>query len=246
VGNAIKFTAKGRVAVTIRATRDGTEPRHLTLDFFVADTGIGLSEEQKLRLFEPFMQADESMSRRFGGTGLGLYLSRRLAGLLGGDLALLESSIGRGSTFRVSIQAKAVTAPAVDCKAPSSTGVTLEGAEVLLVEDSVDNQVLVGRVLLNSGAKVDMATNGFDAVEMALAKDYDIVLMDIQMPRLDGLEATEQLRKRGYKRPIVALTAHAMKSDRQRCIEIGCNDYLSKPFESKALIDKVALHLRNP
>jgi hypothetical protein len=188
------------------------------------------------------------MTRRFGGTGLGLLLSRQLARALDGDLRLARSEIGKGSAFQFTLVAETVDGARADEPARKSAPsplpprpapeahALLEGMKILLAEDSEDNQTLVSRFLEGAGAHVALADNGLDAVEAALGGDHDVVLMDIQMPVLDGHEATARLRQAGYSRPIIALTAHAMRDERERALKGGFDDYLTKPLQRAALI----------
>ncbi len=245
VGNAIKFTQRGSVDVKITVVRepDGT----CKLAFVVKDTGPGITPAQARLLFEPFTQADASTKRRFGGTGLGLALAKRLAGLLGGDVVLTESIAGGGSTFTITIDPGKIerTVPeSFDVQGrtgrPEAPGnnpdARLDGMRILLAEDSQDNRTLVGRLLKVAGAYVETAENGRDAIDKAHKDPYDVVLMDIQMPDVDGIEATVTLRGEGYKTPIVALTAHAFKEERERCLAAGFNDHIPKPVDRKTLV----------
>lgn len=242
VGNAIKFTDKGSICVTIRTLKPG-DGREL-LAFSVRDTGRGISADQAVRLFEPFAQADSSTTRRFGGTGLGLVLSKKLAKTLGGDVVLAESELGKGSTFIVTIdpgeiertQETFVPVKPQTEQRNEETAIGLDQMRILLVEDSLDNQLLVTRMLKLSGAQVDTAMNGREGVEKALAGDYDVILMDLQMPEMDGHVATQTLRSQGYSGVIIALTAHAMTEERQRCEISGFNSHLSKPINRKTLL----------
>jgi signal transduction histidine kinase len=250
VGNAIKFTERGAVTIDCRVLPPAPGSAAQTLVFAVEDTGIGISPEQRDKLFQPFVQADSTMTRRFGGTGLGLLLSRQLARALGGDLSLARSELGKGSSFRFTLVADTVENPSIEDQEwqrkslPSpvpphpaaEASAPLDGMKILLVEDSEDNQTLVSRFLIGAGARVELADNGVDAVEAALRGDHDVVLMDIQMPVLDGHEATARLRQAGYTRPIVALTAHAMRDERERALKGGFDDYLTKPLQRTALI----------
>jgi signal transduction histidine kinase/CheY-like chemotaxis protein len=246
VGNAIKFTERGSVRIVVRC--DGAEGPSPRLAVEVVDTGIGLTPEQKERLFKPFTQADASTTRRFGGTGLGLTICKRLAGLLRGDLTI-ESSPGRGSVFTFSIPTgdlsgvpmleSATEAMLAPEKKVSTAKNAAGGVRVLLAEDGPDNQRLIATYLRRSGAEVTIVENGRLAVEAALAATYDLILMDMQMPVLDGYGATSQLRQGGYAAPIVALTAHAMAGDRERCIRAGCDDFLTKPIARSALVETV-------
>jgi signal transduction histidine kinase len=251
IGNAIKFTERGEVSIACRALPAAADSAARTLEFVVEDTGIGISPEQRRKLFQPFVQADSSMTRRFGGTGLGLLLSQQLAQALDGDLALSRSELGHGSSFRFTLVAEVVAQAAAiptELEPPAAvapkaaTAATLEGRaplagmKILLVEDSEDNQTLVSRYLRGAGALVELADNGLDAVEAAMDGDQDVILMDIQMPILDGHEATARLRQAGYARPIVALTAHAMRDERERALKGGFDEYLTKPLQRAALI----------
>jgi len=253
VGNAIKFTSHGEVAVRVDVARVDGGGAQLQIE--VEDTGIGISKQQEAGLFQPFTQADTSATRRFGGTGLGLVLSRKLASAMGGDLQLKWSVPGGGSNFRLvlPVQVAHQTQPSeregAGCEQKSPAALPLSGADILLVDDSLDNQMLISRILNLLGAKVQLANDGVEAVEKALAHEYDVVLMDLQMPRLGGVEATRILREKGYQRPIVALTAHALNVDRQRCISVGCTDYLTKPIQRAHLvqvIERVARSGRPP
>jgi signal transduction histidine kinase/ActR/RegA family two-component response regulator len=237
VGNAIKFTQEGSVRIGLSRTDGG-------LRLIVADTGIGMSAEQIDRLFQPFMQADSSMSRRFGGTGLGLTISRRLARLMGGDITL-ESEPGRGTTFTVDVPAAAGVARAA-VAAPEGPE-ALTGGRVLLAEDGPDNQRLIEFHLRKAGFVVEIVDDGRKAVDTALAaaaagRPFDVVLMDMQMPVLDGYRASRELRDRGYAGVIVALTAHAMSDDRHRCMEAGCDEFATKPIDRAALIATCRRH----
>jgi signal transduction histidine kinase/ActR/RegA family two-component response regulator len=257
VGNALKFTETGAVEVTGRLL-DGSDeaPR---LCFEVRDTGIGLTPEQMQMLFQPFTQADVSTTRKFGGTGLGLAISKRLAGLLGGDIAV-ESTPGQGSTFRVTFATGSLDGvrlldnPDLSVVVGTSTAaattqmVSLAGCRILLAEDGPDNQRLIAFVLKKAGATVELADNGRIGLEKALAaaqrgEAFDVILMDMQMPEMDGYEAARRLRAAEYDGPIIALTAHAMEQDRRKCLEAGCDDYASKPIDRAALLATIRAHV---
>jgi signal transduction histidine kinase/ActR/RegA family two-component response regulator len=244
VGNAIKFTSEGAVTLQARLQDEKWAPQ---LVFEVTDTGIGLNETQIARLFKPFTQVDASSTRQFGGTGLGLAISQRLAEMLGGKISV-ESSPGHGSTFRVTLDVSVsdiakltdVLPPAMEEATSSTPALSGLRGRVLLAEDGVDNQRLISFILRRAGAEVTICEDGQAAVDAALAAEsrgepFDLILMDVQMPILDGLEATRTLRSRGYSRPIVALTAHAMTSDHQKCLDAGCDDYATKPVKRDAL-----------
>ncbi|HZK79412.1 MAG TPA: PAS domain-containing protein, partial [Humisphaera sp.] len=249
LGNAIKFTPGGQVS--LRMTCDTSGPS-MTLRFEVEDTGIGMSEEHVARLFKAFSQADESTTRRFGGTGLGLMISRRLARMLGGDVTV-ESQVGIGSTFTACIDggpSEGVemvsemdeTSLPVAADGEASRHIALKG-RVLLAEDGRDNQRLISTILTNAGAEVTVAENGRIAVELATSQPFDLILMDMQMPEMDGYDATVELRNRGYRVPIVALTANAMAEDRDKCLACGCDGYLTKPVEPEHFLSTLHRHL---
>lgn len=240
IGNAIKFTEAGGVAVKVSHESADAGYR---IKFEVQDTGPGIPAEQRGRLFQPFSQADNSTTRKFGGTGLGLMLSRRLAEALGGDVWLDSSGAGPGAMFRISILAQDASferkAPMnkTDDEMPEGS---LQGCRVLIVEDSLDNQELLEQFLAGNGAAVAFASNGREGIEKALGSEFDLVLMDIQMPVLDGYSATKELRRQGFAKPIVALSAHAMKEDREKSLSVGCDDHLVKPIDPVKLIKTVA------
>ncbi len=246
VGNAIKFTDRGQV--TLRVSFAGDEPSSLRFD--VIDSGVGISREQIARLFQAFTQADSSTTRRYGGTGLGLTISRRLAELMGGTIEV-TSTPGQGSCFSLVLSADAArlcTAEEQSKPRPSEAGPRGEPApslsgRVLLAEDGIDNQRLIGFHLGRSGVEVDTVENGREAVERLLSGEvrYHAVLMDMQMPELDGYGATSLLRQKGCTVPIIALTAHAMAGDRERCLAAGCDDYLTKPIDRRTLVDTLRL-----
>ncbi|MEO2048645.1 MAG: response regulator, partial [Pirellulales bacterium] len=252
-GNAIKFTEVGEVRLVARVLdHDSDEPR-MVID--VVDTGMGMTEDQLGNLFQPFVQADTSTTRKFGGTGLGLTISKRLSEMLGGGIAVRSVS-GEGSTFSLTVSTGPLNGvKMVDSPAESDATVEVvsdaEGADfrldcrVLLAEDGPDNQRLISFILKKVGAEITVAENGQIALDRALAarddhNPYDVILMDMQMPVLDGYTATAKLREAGYTGPIIALTAHAMSSDRKKCIDAGCDDYSTKPINRKQLISLVA------
>jgi signal transduction histidine kinase/CheY-like chemotaxis protein len=250
VGNAVKFTDRGSVTLRVRhAPEDGGRWR---LTFEVADTGIGMAPDQIARLFRPFSQADGSMSRRFGGTGLGLMISKRLTEAMGGTVRV-RSEPRVGSTFMVTLPARAApehAAPA-PAAAPAPPGPARLVGRVLLAEDGPDNQRLISAILTRGGADVTVVGDGRAAVEAARAsaaegRPYALVLMDMQMPELDGYGAAGALRREGWSGPIVALTAHAMAGDRERCLNAGCDDYLTKPVDRAVLLTACARWMRGP
>lgn len=247
VGNAIKFTSKGCVTLTVKSLTQLRGAPHLAID--VTDTGPGISSENIKNLFEPFVQVDSSLTRQFGGTGLGLALSRRLAQALGGDVVLTESTPGQGSTFTITIdsgqapkrtllfQSSKGDTPAVTTEKAEAQpqNVDIKSTKVLLVEDLADNRVLICSILKKLGVEVDWAENGCEGLEKALRGNYDVIFMDLQMPIMDGYEATLELRKRGYGKPIVAVTAHAMNEDREKVMKSGFNAHLTKPIDQQTL-----------
>ncbi len=236
VSNAIKFTSEGSVAVSVAC--ESASEGSAVIRIEVTDTGIGIAPEAARRIFEKFTQADDSTTRRFGGTGLGLTITRQLTELMGGSIDL-ESTPGEGSTFRVRLPLRIDKRKASRAdEAPEQEVVVREGIRVLLAEDNPVNQKVAVRMLEKAGCQVDVATNGREAVEMYGWRSYDLVLMDCEMPELDGFGATKAIRERelsGRRIPIVALTANALSSDRNVCLDAGMDDYLSKPVEKATL-----------
>lgn len=251
IGNAIKFTEKGSIFVSIEWQSSAGNSSDGFLKIGVADTGVGIEENHINHLFQPFAQADSSTTRRFGGTGLGLALSRQLAKALGGDVILSNTESGQGTTFEISVAVQAclntqwadsllITTGSNQIKKISlSDKNILRDVNILLVDDAPDNQTVIGLFLGLAGANVEYADNGLEGIEKALAGNFNVVLMDIQMPQVDGYEATHRLRKLGYKIPIIALTAHALKEERDRCLRVGCTDHFTKPIDREKLISLV-------
>lgn len=250
VGNAIKFTEQGEVGLAVRLEPADDGTAQLTCD--ITDTGIGISAPQMAQLFKPFSQADESTTRKFGGTGLGLSISNNLCQILGGELTC-TSTPSQGSTFTATFRVLPVqdsatatprNEPAHNADAPDD----LSNARILIVEDGPDNQRLFKHYVTKAGASVELAENGLIGKDAALAawqdgQPFDVILMDMQMPVLDGYDATSELREAGYTLPILALTAHASNNDRDKCLAAGCTDYLSKPVDRKKLIQAIASYL---
>jgi PAS domain S-box-containing protein len=253
VGNAVKFTDHGKVSIVVRYLAEDGSPR---VQFDVTDTGIGMTEEQMGLLFRPFSQVDASASRKFGGTGLGLAISKRLVEALGGRITV-RSVAGEGSTFSFTIN----PGPCEGVALVAFAGETAESlppnedlprikknvlrGRVLVAEDSPDIQRLTVLLLQSAGAEVEAVENGQLAVGRAWTawqngRPFDVVLMDMQMPIMDGYAAASELRRRDYPLPIIALTAHAMAEDRQKCLDAGCEDYLAKPIDIAQLTAKVA------
>ena len=260
VGNAIKFTETGSVQITTRLlNKTGQQPK---LQFDIIDTGIGIADADIAKLFMAFTQADSSTTRQFGGTGLGLTISKRLVEALGGEISV-SSTIGKGSTFSITVStgplddvrmahnAVETSVEHLEVKVTDQTESPLNNYRILLAEDGPDNQRLIGFILRKAGAEVTLADNGHIGLELATVAEsegcpFDVILMDMQMPVLDGYAATKQLREKGYVRPIIALTAHAMATDRQKCLDAGCDSYATKPIDRKELISLVARYASQP
>lgn len=262
IGNAIKFTQSGEVRVDVRFETDSSLDHKLRID--VSDTGIGMSDKQLGHLFRPFAQADGTTTRRFGGTGLGLVISKRLANMLGGDITV-RSTPGEGSIFTFTVATGPLegvvfrdhsaerNSPEEEASPPVAA-VELHG-KILLAEDGPDNQRLISFILRRAGAEVSVANNGQEAVDlMRPAVDengrktwpFDLVLMDIQMPVMDGYEAILLLREEGFRGPIIALTAYAMPKDIQRCLEAGCDVHLAKPINLDVLLQAAVQLMKTP
>lgn len=253
IGNAIKFTAVGGVKVDVRLV---DLPQQPMLQIEVIDTGIGIPNEKLAEIFEPFSQADISTTREYGGTGLGLTISRRLAESMGGKL-VASSHPGQGSVFTLTIPVGDInlselssTPPVADI-IPSPRHETdidqlpsIANNSVLLVEDGKTNRMMVKLLLKRHNVNVTEAENGQIGVDLAMAHDFDLILMDMQMPVKDGYTATAELRKQGLQTPIIALTAHAMAGDRQKCIDAGCHDYLTKPINEDQLVQSLGQYLK--
>jgi len=251
IGNAVKFTDSGGIRVPATLVRD--DPARPLLSIRVLDTGIGMNAEQLSRLFQRFSQVDSSMKRRYGGSGLGLAISKRLAEMLGGGLTV-ESTPGRGSCFTVTVETGPLAGvPLLEtpsCVDPGmspreTTARVASGERILLAEDSADNQRIIAFILTRAGFQVSVAENGRDACEMAMTaveegNPFHLILMDMQMPVMDGYEATRRLRSSGYTRPIVALTANATADDRKICLDAGCDFYVAKPIDRKELLGVAA------
>ena len=248
VENAIKFTDRGGVRIGVRLRADEE-----LLQFDITDTGPGIPDETLDRLFEPFTQADSSVTRRFGGSGLGLSICRALSRMLGGDVTV-DTELGRGSTFTVTIATGNLNGLELfrPEEGPASARIAYPelrplSCTVLVVDDRRDMRYLAQHMLEEAGARVVLAADGREALEqVAVAEStgagFDIIVLDMQMPVLDGYAAAKALRKRGFDRPIIALTANAMKQDERRCLESGCDDYLSKPLSRATLVNTIAYY----
>ena len=232
VGNALKFTEKGGVTIEVDA-----EPcaRGHKITATVADTGIGIDESQKAKLFSPFTQAESGHTRKFGGTGLGLALSRRLARLFGGDLVIAESQPGKGTRFAITLEvAEGKVLPSIGITA-GRVSLDLTGKRMLLAEDSSDNVVLIKTLLRPTKIGIDVAWTGREAVEKLSKQNYDLAVMDIQMPEMDGYQAAEQIRRLGLALPLVALTAHAQMDHKDKALAMGFTDFVTKPVRREDL-----------
>jgi len=247
LGNAIKFTETGSVRVVASIIEPKSSGPRLRLD--VIDSGIGMKPEALNRIFQPFAQADTSITRRFGGTGLGLSISRQISEALGGGIEV-ASEYGKGSTFSVIIETGSLSGvPMLDAAQASASLAALRRAEgtemrlpparILLVEDGVSNRKLVSLVLQRCGVTVIQAENGQIGSDLALAEPFDLILMDMQMPVMDGYTAAALLRSKGLKTPIIALTAHAMRGDEEKCRAVGCTGFLTKPIDMDLLVRTV-------
>lgn len=241
IGNALKFTDQGGVRLEVSLTGQ-------VLNFTVIDTGLGISAEQKLKLFNPFTQAEASTARKYGGTGLGLTLTQRLCEMLGGTFTLVSSAPGEGSRFlaavKIDITESSVFLPPDQFPLEVSEPIAiakrepkLQDMQILVVEDSADNRELIEIILSEAGAQVEFAVDGFEGLKKALARSYHVILMDIQMPKMDGNEVASRLRKEGYTAPIVALTAHAMKEEEERCLSSGFSHFLTKPIHQETMLE---------
>ena len=266
VGNAIKFTEHGSVVLSVELMRPEKQPPALQIR--VTDSGVGIPREGLDGIFDAFSQGDSSMTRKFGGTGLGLTISRQLARLLGGDIEV-ETTEGEGSCFKIRVDAgsldgvERIEDPSVHARTCDvlldeddstrafldRTRGTASGARILLVEDGEDNRRLISFTLKKAGFDVSHAENGAVGVDHALAaheagEAFDLILMDMQMPVMDGYEASRRLRESGYDLPIIALTAHALAGDRQRCLDAGCTDFATKPIDRRRLVKLVLRYLQ--
>jgi CheY-like chemotaxis protein len=254
LGNAIKFTAQGRVGLLVETEAEA--PDGITLRFSVYDTGIGIPAGQQHIIFEAFRQADGSTTRKYGGTGLGLAICSRLVDLMGGTIGV-ESGPGRGSTFRFTARFQPVPQPATLTERPidsislqnmveavgTTRGRLPRSLSVLLAEDNLINQHLVKRLLEKRGHTVTLASSGRGALEHVETELFDVILMDVQMPDMDGLEATGRIREIEKRRrthtPIIALTAHTMKGDRERCLAAGMDQFINKPIDAERFVEVV-------
>ena len=249
LGNAVKFTSVGFVRLAVETTAGKDSGGGIELHFLVEDTGIGIAPEKQALIFEPFRQADNSTTRRYGGSGLGLAICKRLIGLMGGR-TWVESEVGRGTRFHFTCwielapEAGGIVQPDA---APALAFVSAQPVQrswsVLLAEDNAVNQRVMVQLLKKRGHAVTIAVDGRQAVELALRERFDLILMDVHMPEMDGFEAARAIRhgenSAGTRVPILAMTACAMKGDRERCLESGMDDYISKPVVVAELFEKL-------
>jgi hypothetical protein len=238
VANAVKFTAEGAVVVSVHSA-PGAEGA-LALAIEVADSGIGIDPDKLERVFDPFTQAEVATTRLYGGSGLGLAIARQLTELMGGTISA-HSELGAGSTFVVAVEVAPAAAAAVAHDASEALPTSwAEPPWLLVVEDSQVNQIVATKALERCGCRVDVASDGLDALVVLESKTYDAILMDCQMPGLDGYKTTAEIRRReeGVRHtPVIAMTAQAMEGDRERCLEAGMDDYLTKPLRHAELLD---------
>jgi signal transduction histidine kinase/CheY-like chemotaxis protein len=253
LSNALKFTSAGGVDVRIVSSRQTADCHMVTVE--VSDTGIGISPTTQARLFSVFTQADGATTRNFGGSGLGLAISRQLARLMGGDLTV-ESEVGRGSTFRLTFRAREVAynviTPGKSMSPLASDGArSLRGVRILLTDDNAINRQVIRLFLAPQGCEITEAANGREALDKLASAPFDLVLLDVHMPVMDGQEAIGHIRasaQEWHDMPVIALTADAMSGDRERYIALGMTDYLSKPVDQRELVTKIhtALGLAAP
>ena len=243
INNAIKFTEKGEVKLSICLLEENADIT--TLQFLIKDTGIGIAEDKIERVFESFTQASDDTTRIYGGTGLGLTISKQLIELQGGLIAL-SSTLGEGSTFSFFLPIKKSVAIQLEKAVEKPIAPAMDQLRILLAEDNLINQKVASKLLCKKGALVDIANNGSEVLEMLAKGNYHIILMDINMPVMDGFEATRSIRESGasfQQIPIIALTASALATEKTMCIEMGMDDYLSKPFKVEDLFEKINAQL---
>jgi CheY-like chemotaxis protein len=238
IGNALKFTHEGAIALQVQLEEQSGDD--LVLHFTVSDTGIGIAPDKQQSIFEAFTQADTSVTRQYGGTGLGLSIASRLTQKMGGRI-WLESEPGRGSTFHFTAKLRVDRSPCRDCPRPEQvSALPLRRLSILVAEDHPVNRQLAARLLEKFGHSALLVTNGMEAVDAFKNRSFDVILMDLQMPEMDGCQATAAIRsmeqERGLPRtPILALTARAMKGDREICLAHGMDGYLAKPIKAEEL-----------
>lgn len=238
VSNALKFTAVGGCSIRVKSSKKESK----LICFEIEDSGIGLNNKQKSRLFKPFSQVDGSTTRKYGGTGLGLAISKRLASLLGGDLIILSSTPRQGTVFELSVRDMKLSTKTEKAKNDqlNSDLNVLNSLKILVVDDATENLKLVTRILEPLGVKVLTASNGQEGVDVALGERPDLILMDVQMPLMDGYSATSLLRQMNYAGRIIVFSAHAKKEASKEALSYGANAYMTKPFKYKELLAKIS------
>ena len=234
LGNAIKFTNEGSVSFSVHHLPVLNDKHSLRLGFEVKDTGLGMKSDEIKKIFQPFVQCEAAEHSQQGGAGLGLALSKKLAQALSGDIELKESHLHQGSVFLITLE--------TDLPPEKREG-RLEGLKILLADDAADNRSMVQWLLIREGAVVEVAGDGREAVAKALAMKPDLILMDLQMPVMDGLSATTALRQQGFDKPILALTGYSKQEDRERCRKAGLNEHISKPIQKESFISLLAKYL---
>jgi CheY-like chemotaxis protein len=248
IANAIKFTHQGEVRVTAEPDPDAGDQR-VGVRLRVSDTGIGIAPDKQEIIFAGFQQADKSVSRLYGGTGLGLAITKSLVSKMDGDIAV-QSAPGQGSTFTITLRFGRAAAPASAPTAePAPAATPMPALRILVAEDTYDNRMLLQSFLRHTNHALDFAFNGRDACTRFQTQPYDLILMDMEMPEMNGLDATAEIRacERRENRPptpIIALTAHSFSEEREKCLAAGCSDFLSKPFKRQMLLDKLRQHAR--
>jgi len=249
LSNAMKFTSQGHVLLRLSRQEHDRRP---FIRFEVEDSGIGIPRDKQESIFDAFSQVDGSTTREYGGTGLGLAITRELTRLLGGDIHI-KSEIGKGSVFSITIpvtlpsanaQSNKVTEPIEITQPQEPAGAKQTCGKVLIADDNKTSEVLASLLLKKLGFEVTCVADGREAVDKALAQPFDLIVMDMQMPTVDGYQATQTLREKGVTSPIIAMTAHALEGDREKCIDAGCDDYVAKPINRDKLYEIVGKYVR--
>lgn len=252
IGNAIKFTPRGRVKVTAQIVDDPSSPlpNMSKISITVEDQGIGIDKRFVHSLFTPFTQSDSTTSKKYGGSGLGLAISQRIMRLMRGDVKLLSTEENKGSVFEITFELPRATeeeiskhAAGVTARKSPQAAIALKAKSVLAVDDSPDNLELLEFILSDYGVNLTCAQDGKEAYELVKEKMFDLILMDIQMPQMDGYETTRQIREYGFQGPILALTAHVVKSEIEKCYLAGCNGVIGKPYSRQALVGEISQYL---
>lgn len=248
LGNAIKFTHEGYVEMSVHFVAKSNKLR-----FLIKDTGTGIAKDKIKKLFRPFEQVDSSVNREYGGTGLGLVLSRDLAKLMGGNVRIVKSTPGVGTSFEVEIAVGSISSEKLIPKLSTSIiqesnfeidNVSIDGRSILVVDDAKENARLFELYLSKAGAKVEVANNGIDALKLCAKKYFDVVLLDLQMPVKDGFQVLKELQEKDYDKPVIALTAHAMQEEKDKTIEAGFNAHITKPVSPETLISEISKQIK--